>query len=155
MESSRAHGFTLIEIIVSITLLLVLSGLFMASYNGFNSSQTVKQAASTLIRNLQAVRTKAASGNKPTGCDTLTGYIVKFPNSGSYTSRAICQSGEVGDAETYSLPAGVTFPSTPATFTFYALDRGASAGQTITLTGFGTTAKVSVFTSGVVSDFIP
>ncbi len=148
----RAHGFTLIEIIVSITLLLVLSGLFMAGYNGFNSSQTVKQAASTLVRNLQAVRTKAASGNKSAGCDTLIGYIVKFPDSGSYTARALCQSGEVGDTESYLLPAGVLFSPTPGSVTFYALNRGASADRTITLTGFGTTSVVSVFTSGIVSD---
>jgi prepilin-type N-terminal cleavage/methylation domain-containing protein len=152
MESPRAHGFTLIEIIVSVSLLLVLSGLFMASYSGFNNSQTVKQAASTLVLNLQAVRTNAAAGAKPALCDTLTGYIVKFPDSGSYTARALCQSGEVGATESYSLPTGVLFSPTPASFTFYALNRGASAAQTMYLTGFGTTAAVFVDASGIVSD---
>lgn len=155
MESPRAHGFTLIEIIVSVTLLLVLSGLFMASYTGFNSSQTVKQAASSLIGNLQAVRTKASSGVKPAGCDTLVGYAVEF-TADAYTASAVCQDGDEYPPVTYTLPSNVTFSPIPDSVTFYALNRGASADQTITITRAGTTMKmkVSVFTSGVVSDYI-
>lgn len=152
MQSPRAHGFTLIEIIVSVTLLLVLSGLFIASYSGFNNSQTVKQAVSTLMRNLQAVRTSAAAGVKPDGCDTLVGYTVDFPDAATYTAQALCGVGAVGGITRYTLPAGVTFSPIPPAVTFFALDRGASANRTISLTGFGTTANVSVFTSGVVSD---
>ncbi len=147
----RYRGFTLIEIIVSVALLLLMSGLFIANYTGFNSSQTVKQAASTLIRNLQHIRTKAASGAKPAGCDTLIGYIVKFPNTATYTAQAVCQVGEMNEITTYSLPAGVMFFSAPDAITFYALDRGASADQTISLSGFGTTANVLISTSGLVS----
>jgi prepilin-type N-terminal cleavage/methylation domain-containing protein len=153
MESSPAHGFTLIEIIVSVALLLVLSGLFMANYSGFNNSQAVKQTASTLVRNLQAVRTKAATGTKPAGCDTLVGYIVKFPDSSTYTAQALCQTGAVGGINTYALPTGVTFSPVPSSVTFYALDRGASANETISITGFGLVpTNVSVSVSGVVSE---
>lgn len=156
MDSSRAHGFTLIEIIVSVTLLLVLSGLFMASYTGFNSSQTVKQSASTLIRNLQAVRTNAASGVKPAGCATLVGYNVTF-TSDDYTSQARCLVGGVetgvGDETIYELPTGVTFTfGSPVTIKFYPLNRGASSDLTISITGFGTTSVVHVYKSGIVSD---
>jgi len=161
MESSGSHGFTLIEIIVTVTLFLVLSSLFMASYSAFNNSQTVKQAASSLIRNLQAVRTNAASGTKPAGCtlpDTLVGYRVDFTGTG-YTAQARCLvSGSetgVGPKTAYTLPTGVTFPSVPSSITFYALDRGASRNETISLHGFGTTVKVSVFASGLISDFSP
>jgi prepilin-type N-terminal cleavage/methylation domain-containing protein len=157
----KRRGFTLIEIIVSVTLLLLLSGLFMANYNAFNNSQTVKKAASDLIANLQAARTKAASGVKPAGCgaaDTLIGYRVSFTGT-TYTVRARCLVGATDtgfDAKTFTLPAGVTFTSpTPGVVTFYALDRGASAALTITLTDLQTTVKVSVFTSGIISDFVP
>lgn len=141
----------LIEIIVSVTLLLLLSGLFIVNYNGFNSSQTVRQAALDVRSNLQAARTSAAAGVKPSGCDTLVGYIVKFSAS-AYTIRALCSNGEVGETKTYTLPTGVTFSSTPDPITFYALNGGASANQTISLVGNGVTMNVSVFTSGVVSE---
>ena len=131
----------------------------MAGYNRFNDRQKVQQAAATLIRNLQAVRTKASSGTKPADCDipndthTLVGYIVKFPNSSTYTAQAVCEDvGEIPEVTTYTLPTDVTFSSLPSSITFYALNRGASGPQTISLTGFGTTAIVSVFTSGIVSD---
>jgi prepilin-type N-terminal cleavage/methylation domain-containing protein len=155
MQSPRSHGFTLIEIIVSVALLLRLSGLFIANYNGFNNSQTLRQSVSDLITNLQAARTMASAGVKPAGCDTLVGYIVNFSAS-TYTAQALCFVGSVGTVNTYTLPTGVTFPSpTPGAITFYALDRGASSAQTISLTGSGLTMKVSVFASGVVSDFVP
>ena len=154
------QGFTLIEIIVSVTLLLLLSGLFIANYTGFNNSQTVKKAASDLVANLRAARTKAASGVKPSsGCDTLTGYQVRFPITSpynTYKTQAFCETGAVGPTITYTLPAGVNFfLPLPASVIFYALDRGASAARTITLTDLRTTAKVSIFTSGIISDFVP
>jgi prepilin-type N-terminal cleavage/methylation domain-containing protein len=148
----RRSGFTLIEIIVSVTILLVLSGLFIANYNGFNNSQTVRQASLDLISNLQAARTSAAAGVKPSGCDTLVGYIVNFPTGTTYTAQALCLVGAVGEKNTYSLPAGVTFSPIPDPITFYALNGGASADQTISLIGNGVTMDVSVFTSGVVSE---
>lgn len=155
---SRSHGFTLIEIIVSVAILLLLSGLFIANYNGFSSSQTVRQATSDLVTNLQAVRTSAAAGVKPLACDTLVGYTVSFPTLSTYTASALCLVGgseqSVGTVNSYTLPTGVTFSPTPDAITFYALNRGASADQTISLTGSGITMKVSVFTSGVVSDFV-
>lgn len=149
----KNRGFTLIELMVTVTILLLLSVLFIANYNGFNSSQTVRQAASTVVANLQGVRTSAAAGVKPTGCDTLIGYIVNFPSASTYTSQASCQNNQSFPVTTYMLPTGVTFSPTPGSITFYALDRGASGNPTITLVGSGTTTttNVYVYTSGVIS----
>lgn len=150
----RCSGFTLIEIIVSVTILLLLSGLFIANYNGFSNSQTVKQAASDLITNLRSVRTNASAGVKPSECDTLIGYRVVFTAT-TYTAQALCLAGSVGTPNSYTLPTGVTFPSpTPGPITFYALNRGASADQTLSIVGNGITMNVSVFASGVVSDYV-
>jgi len=137
---------------VSVTVLLLLSGFFIANYNRFNDAQKVQQAALTLVHNLGAVRTNAAFGTKPAGCDTLVGYVVLFPDSGTYTAQASCHLGAAGTVTTYALPTGVTFSPVPASFTFYPLNGGASANRTISLTGSGTTVTVSVFTSGVVSE---
>lgn len=147
----RYRGFTLIEIIVSVAILLLLSGVFIANYNGFSNSQTVRQSALDLMANLQAARTSASAGVKPSGCDTLVGYTVNFTSS-AYTAQALCQTGAVGEIRTYTLPAGVTFSPIPQSFTFYALSRGASAGQTLGIVGNGVTMNVTVSTSGVVSE---
>lgn len=155
----RVRGFTLIELIVAVTLILLLSGLLIAGYTGFHDTQLVRQAASTVISNLQSVRTQATSGVKPVGCDTLVGYTVSFPTASTYTASALCLVGgseeTAGAVTSYALPPSVLFSPVPSPITFYALDRGASSDQTITIVGNTTTVRVSVFSSGVVSQYVP
>ena len=154
-RTNFAGGFTLIEILVSVTLLLVLSGLMVANYNGFNDSQVVKQAASSMRSNIQAARTQAASGVKPAGtCDELVGYEVDFTQT-TYKVSALCIiSGDqqiMPNGTTYTLPTGVIFEPIPDSTIFYALDRGASVGQTITLLGNQKTATISILLSGAIN----
>ncbi len=156
MESRTPNGFTFIEILVSVTLLLLLSGLLVAGYNRFNDSQVVAQAAATVQNNFRAIRTDAASGIKPEGCGTLVGYRVAFPTSASYTATAVCQTAggqeELGIPDTYVLPTGVTFTPLPQTFLFYPLERGVSVTQVIELRSDTNVARLSVLSSGIVDD---
>ena len=153
------YGFTLIEIMVSVTILISLTGFLVAGYSRFNSSQTVTQAALTLKTNLRAVRTAAASGVKPAGCDTLVGYIVKFVNSSpaTYTAQAVCAVGEIDETTTYTLPAGISISVAPAgSITFYALNQGTAEEKILTLTGGSTdkTVQIKVSASGSVEDVV-
>jgi len=154
--SCQRAGFTFIEILVSVTLLLVLSGLLIAGYSRFNDKQTVTQAALTLKSNLGAARTRAASGIKPEGCDTLVGYRVEFPTTNTYTATALCEAQgvqeEVGIKETYTLPPGVMFTLLPQMFLFLPLDRGASVAQVIEISANTNTARLSVLSSGIVDE---
>lgn len=152
----HSRGFTLIELLVSVAIVLILGGMFVANYNGFNNTQTLKKSVSDLVTNLEDVRAMAAAGIKPGGCDTLVGYTVDFPTNRVYQASALCLVGGsqqiVGTAKVYpELPAGVVFSPVPASITFYALNRGASGDEVITLAGFGATGDVLVSTSGLVS----
>lgn len=151
-------GFTFIELIVTVTIVLLLSGFFVASYNTFNRSQAVVQAAQTLKTNLVNIRTRAISSDKPQNCDELQGYQVAFPSDTTYTSVALCTvSGlteEVGTKVTYTLPKTVTFFPIPSTFIFYVLDRGASADQVITLKGIGKTLEIGIGKGGTIADYV-
>ncbi len=157
------HGFTFIELIVGVGILMVLSGALVANYNSFASSQTVSQAAATLKNNLNAARTAAASGLKPDGCDTLVGYVVDFATTSSppyYATYAFCDVGgtntRVNSTQKVStLPLGLTItlsPALPVSIVFYALDQGASANRTITIQGANASARIAVSTSGTVED---
>ncbi len=152
-------GFTLIEILVSVTILLLMSGLLIAGYSNYNTNQIIAQGSATFKNNLRSIRTLAASGIKPAGCDTLLGYQVTFPSASTYQSVPLClvagtQTSIVASAVSYSLPASVTFSPVPPTILFYTLDRGAAPPTTIKLVKDTLTIQISVLSSGVISDYL-
>lgn len=154
-KSFSSQGLTLIELMISITIFGILVGLGMASYNEFNRSQTLKQAALNLKSNLREAQNKALSGEKPTtGCTVLDGFEVRF-TAGNYTILAKCSPGPTyGAATTLSLPSGVqitTFPS-PNPLILKVLGQGTNiVNETdIVLSGFSKTQTVTVTSSGEV-----
>lgn len=153
------QGFTFIEILVTVTLMLTLAGLLVSGYSRFNDAQVVSQAASTLVSNLESVRTKAKFGVKPDGCDTLVGYEVDFTAT-EYTTSAVCVvdgTQEKVDATTvtYNLPNTVSFSPIPQTVTFFVLSEGVTAAQTITLSGAsGHTSTVYISQSGLIGNTV-
>jgi len=64
-------GFTLLEIMISITIIGLLFTAGLARYMDFNKTQTLKSSVLDLKNNLRDIQAKANSGVKPTGC---TGY---------------------------------------------------------------------------------
>jgi len=113
------HGFTLIELLVVVSILVTIMGLGVASFNGFNRRERIKQTALTLKSTLRFSQTKAISAQKPTsGCTTYVGMYISFTAS-TYSVQHECDpEGVVGNAETFTLPRGITFSPIPASFTF-------------------------------------
>lgn len=163
-EQSVSHyGFTLLEMVVSVSIGLLLTGWVIANYNSHNDVQTLKQAGLTLKNDLRFAQTKALSGEKPTPtpptpnptptpiCTQLVGYTVTFctaqyhpqpictwgaGSQQSYAIQAFCNpEGALGMITTTLLPNGVTFsPSTPNSFVFKVLAQGSSLSATTPLT---------------------
>ncbi|MBI5614325.1 type II secretion system protein [Candidatus Gottesmanbacteria bacterium] len=133
----ESAGFTLLEIIIAISLLMLLTGGIIAGYSSFNDTQKIKQAALTFKSYLRSAQTKAVSGVKPTACTTLDGYIVRVDGS-SYTVDAMCDGSIVSDANTsYSVTlTGQVIVSNPntASFVFRVLTRAVSISQNTTFT---------------------
>jgi prepilin-type N-terminal cleavage/methylation domain-containing protein len=160
------HGFTLLELLVVITIMGVLLTGSIAGYGRFNTENRLKQAALTLKNNLRFAQTLASSGKKPedTGAETcgkLLGYVVTFPappanKPTTYTIGPLCDSGALFAAETktFSLPVDITIVSSPASLTFYVLTRGTdSVGSTpIVLQGTGNTYTLTITGSGDIID---
>lgn len=150
-------GFTFIEMVVSVSIILLLAGGVIAGYNGFNDRQIVAQAAATVKSDLRAVSASASTGRKPENCETLVGYKVQFTAPDSYTSQAVCSAGGVesltGQIFAYVLSRGVQFyPGVPTPIVFFVLNRGASGAQTITVRRNGISASISVSASGLVDE---
>lgn len=144
-------GFTILELLVAMGVILLVSGGVVAAFNNFNEGQQVRQAALTMKGNLRLAQNKALSGEKPaSGCTTLVGYTMSFTST-SYMMRALCSEGSVGESTTTTLPTGVSFLPVPASFTFAVLTGRIASDRTLTVSGVSTTANVQITAGGSVS----
>lgn len=147
------RGFTLIELVVTVAIMAILSGMSVVGYNKFNESQTVNQAANNLASDLRLAQQNALSGNKPTGCSgDLHGWKVVIA-SPSYRLWAICDA-DVGDKTVTITP--LTLTATGGNDVIFAALTGAESGTTsITINGnLGGTAyskTITVTTAGAIS----
>jgi prepilin-type N-terminal cleavage/methylation domain-containing protein len=149
-----ARGFTLIDLLITMSIIGVLFGLGVAKYNEFNRRQILDQAAQTLKSNLRLAQDKALAGEKPTiGCGVLDGYQANFVDSNPdyYTLGAKC-SPSSPTANNFSLPTGVSFSSLPSPnpIIFKVLGHGTNInGSTnIVLSGFSSTRTITVTSTG-------
>jgi len=87
-------GFTLIELIVTITIMMLLLGSGIVSYLRFNDRQAVLAAGEELTAILRVAQTRARVGDRPDGCDQLQAYHVRLPFESSVVSLvAECENG--------------------------------------------------------------
>ncbi len=140
-------GYTLIELLIVITLITLLFTLGMAQYNQFNRRQILTKAKDELISNLRLAQGKSLAGEKPNACgdEILTGHKLKFVNNQNYKIVAVCD-GEVDLKTEISLSTGVTKQSGPNEVFFKGLSQGTdivnqveivledSSGETKTIT---------------------
>jgi len=80
-------GFTLIEILVIVTVTGILLGGGLAVYSRFNEKQQVRNAAQETTEFLRTIQKRATAGDKPAGCSQLDGYRV-IVTSGTNTAQA-------------------------------------------------------------------
>lgn len=94
-------GFTLIELMIVMTISVVLLGGSIAAYLNFNKTQTTSNDARALTAELYRVRTLASSLQYPTGCVSLKGYNV----SSSLVGNDLSGVTVVADCEPVDVPS--------------------------------------------------
>lgn len=151
----KTTGFTLLELLVSITILMVITGGLLTSYNAFNDKRRVKETAVTLKTDLRFAQNKAISAMKPSSnCTVLKGYKLTFTLT-TYIVQPTCTgSGTPGPLLTTTLPTGITFSPIPDTFTFGVLTQGITSTPsiTITLVGLTTSYRLLIAPNGDITD---
>ena len=150
-------GFTLIELIVVIAIVLFIFVGTIANYNAYGDKERVRQAASTFKGDVRLSLTKVTSALKPTGCETLTSYELVFPNTcdtACYEVTPVC-STSVGETFRVTLPNGVHVTSTDSPINFLPLAGGTdlASDANITFTGVSSyTVTVTITKSGSISE---
>lgn len=137
----NVQAFTLIEILVVISIAGFLVTMGIASYVDFNRRQVLDQTAKTIANDLRLAQSKAGAGDKGTGVcpGSLAGWFFKVVNATSYSIYGNC--GVDFSVKTVNLPANLSFvPSLVGkTILFKPLSYGATLGadptlQTMTIT---------------------
>jgi len=153
-RSSRSKGFTLVELLVSISIIGVITGLMMANFRGGQQSAEVRLASDILVGQIRSVQTSALSGRLAAVCsggsDDLkvcepkdppvsctdgtcqrripTGYGIRFSTLEPTTYTLFYDT----DAD-YRYDAGEELSTQPYVSTAAVLFQGSSAGDPVDL----------------------
>ena len=152
-------GYTLIELLVGLTIIGILFGVGFAGFRDFSRRQSLSSLTKKVMGDLRLTQATVGSGKKPddSSCNTpniLTGYSVFFDDS-NYTISAICSGGDVV-TKTVDISSDITItPPQPNPIIFSALGNGTNivSGQNATITFTqNATESTSVITIGDAGD---
>lgn len=134
------RGFTMIELLVVITIITLLVGGGIAAFIEFNDRQTLQAAAKDVQSIFRTAQKRARSGAKPEGCDQLDGFSVRGQAGGnSYQLIAICTlpSGSTEIVtQSYTFDPNVSFESN-LDLKFQALHGGVTGAGSVILSSSG------------------
>lgn len=85
-QRSRRAGFTLVEILIVLSIFILLVTGALVTYRTFSRRQQVLQSALNVQEALRFAQKKARVGEKPPGCQTLQGYSVRGTTSSQILS---------------------------------------------------------------------
>ena len=154
-------GYTLIELLVTLTIVGLLFGFGFVNFRDFSRRQSLQGAAEKIRGDLRLAQSDALSGQKPSsGCPTLDSYGFNVTSTTSYSLYAYCTSGKQVDIKDVTLPSDISISISPSTLNpikFKVLGQGTNipasptpATATITLTqaNTGSTARITVTAGG-------
>lgn len=120
----RRAGYTLVEILIVLTVMAIVFSGGYAGYREFSRRQNLAGVAKSIIGDLRYTQTLAISGKKPAGCISyLDGYEFYVVNSMRYEIRAKCSGSPAG--KVVDLPSGYSISSpSPNPILFKVLGQG-------------------------------
>ncbi|MEA2056609.1 MAG: type II secretion system protein [Patescibacteria group bacterium] len=100
-------GFSLIELLVSVTIMMLVVGIGVPGYIEFNKRQQIREIKAQIEVVIELARENARSGQMDV-CERLYGYEIAAVTSQDVKIRPVCIEGTTpdwGDVDTYySLP---------------------------------------------------
>lgn len=151
---SSRRGFTLIELMVVLSVTAVLGALGIAGFNNYNKVQVLQNAANELITTFNTARSRAQSQVKLCSApQVLEGYGVDISIADeSYTLNSRCSGVGSFIISTKKLPDKITFISpTTTSFFFPVITGGVTQAGNITLLGYGMQKNIVVSPYGGIS----
>lgn len=147
------HAYTLIEILVSLTIISLIFGVGFISFREFARRQALAAVARSLRGDLRLAQEQALVGKKPGGCNVLGGYRFSAVSGTQYTIEAVCSNGNFSVGKTsVPFPSGVSMNPVPGNILFKVLGQGTDLGSDVEVNlvqeATGNTIKVTITTGG-------
>lgn len=162
-----ARGYTLIEILIALTIMSLVFGIGFSGFRDYSRRQTLESLARQVRGDISIAKERALAGTKPASpnaqCDSphsLRGHgIFAVAGGASYQLYAICTNG-TSFIDTRTMPTGFTIVRTfssgcPVVSTFFkvlgqgtSLSAGCDALFTITNTASSQSTIVTMTSSG-------
>jgi len=150
-EKLFSAGLTLIELLVTATIIALLTGGALATYRSFNDRQVLLAAVKETKNNLAMARNWAMTVKKVQCLQTAAGYEVVFSDDGGgYTIKEKCNDGSF-EVRSFSFPEGVVSSYTES-FTFKPLtgELESGGGVTINLSYKGREEGITIGSNGLI-----
>jgi Tfp pilus assembly protein FimT len=158
MRSTSAY--TLIELLVAVTIGVIVFTVGIAGYREFSRRQNLTGVAKNLTSDLRTIQQLALTGQKPADvtCDRLIGYTFNRIDSSSYSLLANCDNTRVTgslsniEIKTVNFSEEINLSATRNTILFKVLGNGTdlTVDNVITLSNnvSGDTVSITIGTGG-------
>ncbi len=134
-------GYTLIEVLISLTILGIFFGFGYANFRDYSRRKALEGVVEGVKSELRFTQSKAIAGEKPDnpncqGINILDSYSFVIVDTNTYSIRANCSGGVVSIKDSEVLDEGVSMSSTLATISFKVLGKGTNIpeGETVVIT---------------------
>lgn len=142
----NSKGYTLIELLVGVSIVAIIFGVGFISYREFSRRQSLTGVTKQLIGNLRLAQQLALTGQKPAGqtCTTLVGYMISRTSTTSYNLIGSCSNAN-HVIKTVDMPLNTTISA--GSVTFKVLGQGTSLSSPLIFT----ITNIQANTSGTVT----
>lgn len=141
LQQRELKGFSLVELMVAITVLAILAGIAAPSFREMIASQRARAAASELYASLLLARSEAIKRNNTVKIASTSTDDLNLANG--WHVQLADGTTNIRTQEAFS---GVTFSPSGPTLAYSSLGRLTSSSQTIEISGSGSTKVWSVRT---------
>ncbi|OGK17047.1 hypothetical protein A2774_01305 [Candidatus Roizmanbacteria bacterium RIFCSPHIGHO2_01_FULL_39_12c] len=154
-------GYTLIEILIVSSIIVIFSGILLASYNNFTQIKNLEQEVSFLADTLSLAKSKTQAADIELACsgvEEFGGYTVELDSSG-YVMKQCCRdaiSNNIGNCsaglQSRQFASRIINLTGTVTIEFFPVSAGASM-NTVTLKNeiIEKCSDITVLSSGIIS----